>query len=166
MISDTAYHRTIPLHARTYAIPQTLSRELGIRKYGYHGISHQYVVTETARHGDPLERFSAVSCHLGSGGASLCAVVDGQSIDNTMGYSPLQGLIMSTRCGDLDPGLALRFLPNRSATKAASNGSSTTGAACWGFPGPRPTSAMPWNRCTTTAGRAAHSSRRRSISGD
>ena len=120
VISDTAFHRTIPLHAQTYAIPHALSRDLGIRKYGYHGISHQYVVTETARlMGIPLDRFCAVSCHLGSGGASLCAVVNGQSIDNTMGYSPLQGLIMSTRCGDLDPGVTLRLLADALGDKAA-----------------------------------------------
>jgi acetate kinase len=111
VISDTAFHRTIPEHARTYAIPRDLSQVLGIRKYGYHGISHQYVTTEVARRmGLPLSEFCGVSCHLGSGGASLCAVVNGQSIDNTMGYSPLQGLVMSTRCGDLDPGVALRLL--------------------------------------------------------
>ena len=60
--------------------------------------------------GSPLDRFNAVSCHLGSGGASLCAIVNGQSVDNTMGYSPLQGLVMSTRCGDLDPAVTLRLL--------------------------------------------------------
>ncbi len=120
VISDTAFHRTIPPHARTYAIPQGVGRDLGIRKYGYHGISHEYVVTETARlMGIPVDRFRAVSCHLGSGGASLCAVVDGRSVDNTMGYSPLQGLIMSTRCGDLDPGIALRLLADAAGDKAA-----------------------------------------------
>ncbi len=126
VISDTAYHRTIPAHAQTYALPQSVRGEMGIRKYGYHGISHQYVVTETARLMNvPLDDFRAVSCHLGSGGASLCAVVDGQSVDNTMGYSPLQGLIMSTRCGDLDPGLTLRLLADavgdRSAVEARLN---------------------------------------------
>lgn len=119
VISDTAFHRTIPRHARTYAIPRAISEDWGIRKYGYHGISHQYVVTETARRMDvPLDRFCAVSCHLGSGGASLCAVVHGESIDNTMGYSPLQGLVMSTRCGDLDPGIALRLLADACGDKA------------------------------------------------
>ena len=98
VISDTSFHRTIPEHARTYAIPRELIASLGIRKYGFHGISHQYVTTEVARlMGIPLSEFCAVSCHLGSGGASLCAVVNGQSVDNTMGYSPLQGLVMSTR---------------------------------------------------------------------
>lgn len=120
VISDTAFHRTIPDYARAYAIPHALSRELGIRKYGYHGISHQYVVTETARLMNvPLDQFRGVSCHLGSGGASLCAVVHGQSVDNTMGYSPLQGLIMSTRCGDLDPGVTLRFLAEARGDKVA-----------------------------------------------
>ena len=119
VVSDTAFHRTMPLHAQTYAIPTTLSQTLGIRKYGYHGISHQYVVAEVARQmGIPVTRFSAVSCHLGSGGASLCAVVDGQSIDNTMGYSPLQGLVMSTRCGDLDPGITLRLLAGAQGDRA------------------------------------------------
>jgi acetate kinase len=111
VVSDTAFHRTIPEYARAYAIPRSIAREHGIRKYGYHGISHQYVMTEAARLlGIPLEQFNAVSCHLGSGGASLCAIVNGQSVDNTMGWSPLQGLVMSTRCGDLDPGLTLRFV--------------------------------------------------------
>lgn len=120
VVSDTAFHRTMPRHAQTYAIPPALSRTLGIRKYGYHGISHQYVVTEAARQmGIPVARFSAVSCHLGSGGASLCAVVNGQSIDNTMGYSPLQGLVMSTRCGDLDPGITLRLLAAAQGDRAS-----------------------------------------------
>lgn len=110
-VFDTAFHSTIPEYARTYALPIGLQRNLQIRKYGFHGISHQYVCNETADFlRIPLERFNAVSCHLGSGGASLCAIVGGRSVDNTMGYSPLQGLIMSTRCGDLDPTVALRLL--------------------------------------------------------
>ncbi len=110
-VFDTVFHATIPEAARTYAIPGWMSRDLGIRKYGFHGISHQYVATEAAR---LLKRrmntLNAVSCHLGSGGASLCAIVNGKSVDNTMGYSPLQGLVMSTRCGDLDPAIALRLM--------------------------------------------------------
>jgi len=120
VISDTAFHRTIPTHARTYAIPTSVSHDMGLRKYGYHGISHQYVMTETARlMNRPLDEFHAVSCHLGSGGASLCAIRNGRSIDNTMGYSPLQGLVMSTRCGDLDPGIALRLLADALGDKGA-----------------------------------------------
>lgn len=111
VVFDTAYHATIPDRARTYALPRFLRADLGFRKYGFHGTSHQYVVEEASRFlGIPLDEFNAVSCHLGSGGASLCAVVGGKSVDNTMGYSPLQGLVMSTRCGDLDPAVALRLL--------------------------------------------------------
>jgi len=111
VVFDTAYHSTIPDYARTYAIPRWMTTDMGIRKYGFHGTSHQYVATEAAKFlGRPMSEFNAVSCHLGSGGASLCAIVKGRSVDNTMGYSPLQGLIMSTRCGDLDPALTLRLL--------------------------------------------------------
>ncbi|MBN2192446.1 MAG: acetate/propionate family kinase [Polyangiaceae bacterium] len=111
LVFDTSFHSTIGDAARTYALPQAIREGLGIRKYGFHGISHQYVVSEAARLlGVPLTELNAVSCHLGSGGASLCAVVKGKSADNTMGYSPLQGLIMSTRCGDLDPALTLQLL--------------------------------------------------------
>jgi len=110
-VFDTAFHSTIPEHARTYALPKALRDDLGIRKYGFHGTSHQYVVEEAARRlGRRLDSFNAVSCHLGSGGASLCAVVNGESADNTMGYCPLQGLVMSTRCGDLDPAVTLRLM--------------------------------------------------------
>jgi acetate kinase len=110
-VFDTAFHSTIPDYAYTYAIPRDLSRKYGLRKYGFHGTSHEFVVEEAARMlGRPLPQFTAVSCHLGSGGASLCAVVNGRSVDNTMGYSPLQGLIMSTRCGDIDPALTLSML--------------------------------------------------------
>jgi acetate kinase len=84
---------------------------LGIRKYGFHGTSHQFVAEEAAKFlGKPFAELNAVSCHLGSGGSSLCAIVKGQSVDNTMGFSPLQGLVMSTRCGDLDPAVAMRLL--------------------------------------------------------
>ena len=111
LVFDTAFHATIPAAARNYALPQTVRRELGVRKYGFHGISHQYVVAEAARFlGMDVDHLNAVSCHLGSGGASLCAVAGGRSVENTMGFSPLQGLIMSTRSGDFDPGATLRLL--------------------------------------------------------
>jgi len=117
---DTAFHSTIPDYARTYALPKSLRDDMGIRKYGFHGTSHQYVIEEAARWlGRPLDHLNAVSCHLGSGGASLCAVVNGQSVDNTMGYSPLQGLVMSTRCGDLDPAVTLKLLINAAGSTAA-----------------------------------------------
>ena len=108
VVFDTAFHSTIPLAARTYALPAQLARTHGFRKYGFHGTSHHYVAQEAAKFlGMPLSELRAVSCHLGSGGSSLCAIVHGKSVDNTMGYSPLQGLVMSTRSGDLDPSIAL-----------------------------------------------------------
>lgn len=111
VVFDTAFHSTIPEYAAAYALPVELSRRQGIRKYGFHGTSHHYVATEAARMlGRPLEELNAVSCHLGSGGASLCAIHSGRSADNTMGFSPLQGLMMSTRCGDLDPAVTLQLL--------------------------------------------------------
>lgn len=120
LVFDTSFHSTIPPHAAQYALPATLRAEHGFRKFGFHGISHQYVVTEAARLlGRPLRELRLVSCHLGSGGASLCAVVGGVSVDNTMGYSPLQGLIMSTRCGDLDPALTLQLLARHEGDPAA-----------------------------------------------
>jgi acetate kinase len=111
VVFDTVYHATIPEVARTYALPGALAAKHGFRKYGFHGTSHQYVAQEAAKLLDvPFADLNAVSCHLGSGGASLCAIVKGRSIDNTMGYSPLQGLVMSTRSGDLDPAAALSLL--------------------------------------------------------
>lgn len=110
-VFDTAYHATIPEFAHTYPLPRAVSAQLGIRKYGFHGTSHRYVAEEASRYlGKDLSELSAVSCHLGSGGASLCAIVNGQSVDNTMGFSPLQGLVMSTRSGDVDPALAMNLL--------------------------------------------------------
>jgi len=111
LVFDTAYHSTIPEYARTYALPEYLRNDLCIRKYGFHGTSHQYVAGKAAKFmGIPVEKLNAVSCHLGSGGASLCAIANGKSIDNTMGHSPLQGLIMSTRCGDLDAAVVMQLV--------------------------------------------------------
>ncbi|MBN2412878.1 acetate/propionate family kinase [candidate division KSB1 bacterium] len=111
IVLDTAFHTTLPLYAKDYAIPVWLSKKLNIKKFGFHGISHHFVAEEAAKYlGIPISRLNAVSCHLGSGGASLCAVVKGQSIDNTMGFTPLQGLVMSTRCGDVDPAVTLNLI--------------------------------------------------------
>lgn len=119
-VFDTVYHATLPAAAREYALPRRWVRELGFRKYGFHGTSHAYVVERAAELlGIPMHDFDAVSCHLGSGGASLCAVVRGQSVDNTMGFSPLQGLVMSTRSGDLDPAVTLRLLARASGDATA-----------------------------------------------
>ena len=123
VVFDTVFHATIPEVARAYALPAALVAKHGFRKYGFHGTSHQYVAQEAAKLlGVPFEKLHAVSCHLGSGGASLCAIVDGRSVDNTMGYSPLQGLMMSTRSGDLDPAVALTLLVRAAGDGAAVEG--------------------------------------------
>lgn len=109
-VFDTVYHSTIPDYAAGYPLPKKVVRKLGIKKFGFHGTSHKYVVTEAAKFiNKPMKEMNAVSCHLGSGGASLCAVINGKSVDNTMGYSPLPGLVMSTRSGDIDPALVLQL---------------------------------------------------------
>jgi acetate kinase len=107
---DTAFHATLPAFAVTYAIPAAWRDDLGVRRYGFHGLSHAYA----ARRGAALlERGLAgsrvVTCHLGAG-ASLCAVRDGYAVDTTMGFTPLEGLVMATRSGDLDPGLIVWLL--------------------------------------------------------
>jgi len=107
VVFDTAFHHTIPPHARHYALPWSYYEELGVRRYGFHGISHRYVAREAARRLDlPLESVNLITVHLGNG-ASICAIRDGASVDTSMGMTPLQGLIMGTRAGDLDPGVMM-----------------------------------------------------------
>lgn len=104
---DTAFHTTIPPAAATYAIPADWRRKYGIRRYGFHGLSHSYAARRAAGMlGRSADGLRVISCHLGAG-ASLCAVVDGRSIDTTMGFTPLEGLVMATRSGTVDPGLVL-----------------------------------------------------------
>ena len=102
---DTAFHTTLSAGAATYAIPREWRERYAIRRYGFHGLSHAYcsgrVASLLGRDG-----LRIVTCHLGAG-ASLAAVVDGQSVDTTMGFTPLEGLVMATRSGTVDPGLVL-----------------------------------------------------------
>jgi acetate kinase len=104
---DTAFHTTIPAAAATYAVPLEWRDRYAIRRYGFHGLSHAYCSHRAAQLLDrPLEGLRIITCHLGAG-ASLAAVVDGRSVDTTMGFTPLEGLVMATRCGTVDPGLVL-----------------------------------------------------------
>lgn len=104
-VFDTAFHQTMPKKAFTGAIAQELYTDLGVRRYGFHGTSHYFVSREAAKMiNKPIEKSSFISVHLGNG-ASVCAIKDGQSIDTSMGFTPLSGLMMGTRCGDLDPGI-------------------------------------------------------------
>lgn len=104
---DTAFHQTIPDAAATYAVPWEWTTRYGIRKYGFHGLSHQYASRRAAELLDrPIEHLRMVTCHLGAG-ASLAAVVGGASVDTTMGFTPLDGLVMATRAGAVDPGIVV-----------------------------------------------------------
>jgi acetate kinase len=101
---DTAFHATIPDAAATYALPADWRKRFGLRRYGFHGLSHAYIARRVAELEPDASR--VVSCHLGAG-ASLCAIAKGRSVDTTMGFTPLEGLVMATRSGSVDPGLLL-----------------------------------------------------------
>jgi acetate kinase len=104
---DTAFHARLPAAASTYALPQEWRRRWNLRRFGFHGLSHEYAALRAAElAGRPLAGLRIVTCHLGAG-ASLAAVRDGASIDTTMGFTPLEGLVMATRSGSVDPGLIL-----------------------------------------------------------
>lgn len=107
---DTTFHAALPVAARTYALPSGWNRRYELRRYGFHGLSHGYAVRRAAELvGRPLTDLRMVSCHLGAG-SSLAAVRDGRSVDTTMGFTPLAGLVMQTRSGTIDPGLLLWLL--------------------------------------------------------
>jgi acetate kinase len=104
---DTAFHAGIPEEAATYALPVEWRRRWPLRRFGFHGLSHAWVTRRaTEMTGRPAESMRLVSCHLGAG-ASLAAIADGRSVDTTMGFTPLEGLVMATRSGSVDPGLVL-----------------------------------------------------------
>lgn len=109
-VFDTAFHQTIPAAAYTYAIDREVAQTHGVRRYGFHGISHQVVSRRSAEFlGLPLETLSQIVLHLGNG-ASACAVRGGKSVATSMGMTPLEGLVMGTRGGDIDPGVLLHLL--------------------------------------------------------
>jgi len=104
-VFDTAFHQTLPKEAFMYALPYDLYKDYGIRKYGFHGTSHKYVSQVAAEMlGKDIKDVKTITCHLGNG-ASLCAVKGGKSIDTSMGFTPLAGIAMGTRCGDIDPAI-------------------------------------------------------------
>lgn len=104
-VFDTAFHRTLPQHAYMYALPYELYESLHVRRYGFHGTSHHFVSKSAATYLNiPYENFNAISLHLGNG-TSATAIQGGKSVDTSMGISPLEGLIMGTRSGDLDPAI-------------------------------------------------------------
>jgi len=104
-VFDTAFHQTLPDYAYIYGLPYEYYKRFGVRKYGFHGTSHQYVASEAARRlNKQMSKLKIITCHLGNG-CSIAAVEKGRSIDTSMGFTPLEGLIMGTRCGDIDPAL-------------------------------------------------------------
>jgi acetate kinase len=113
---DTAFHAGLPAEARTYALPREWNQRWQLRRYGFHGLSHAYATRRAAEIvGRTLDGLRIVSCHLGAG-ASLAAVRSGRSVDTTMGFTPLSGLVMATRSGSVDPGLLLWLMEHGGVT--------------------------------------------------
>lgn len=111
-VFDTAFNQTMEPKAFLYGLPYRFYEKYKIRRYGFHGISHKYVSARAAEFmGQDIRRVKTIVCHLGNG-SSICAVKYGEVIDNSMGFTPLEGLVMGTRCGDVDPG-ALEFLASK-----------------------------------------------------
>jgi acetate kinase len=109
-VFDTAFHQTLPDFAYTYGLPYEYYKKFGIRKYGFHGTSHEYVAKECARLlNKPLNKLKIITCHLGNG-CSMAAVDRGKSVDTSMGFTPLEGLIMGTRSGDIDPAVVMYMM--------------------------------------------------------
>jgi acetate kinase len=107
---DTAFHAGLPAAAATYALPGAWTRRFRLRRFGFHGLSHAYAAGRAAQlTGDDALRRRVVTCHLGAG-SSLAAIMDGTCVDTTMGFTPLEGLVMATRSGDVDPGLIIWLL--------------------------------------------------------
>ena len=117
-VFDTAFHQTMPDCAAMYAIDPKYYRKMGIRKYGFHGTSHKFITAEAAKFlKKPLSKVNLVTCHLGNG-SSLAAVRNGECVDTTMGLTPLAGLVMGTRCGDIDAAAVLSIMEAEKLTPA------------------------------------------------
>ncbi len=109
-IFDTAFHATLPVHARLYALPENLNSTFPLRRFGFHGISHEYVSRKAAEAlGKDLEDLRLITCHLGNG-CSVTAVENGRSVETSMGMTPLEGLVMGSRSGDVDPGIIVQLI--------------------------------------------------------
>lgn len=121
VVFDTSFHSHLPEVSKQYAIPSDLAQTAGFYKVGFHGLSCQYISTKAAELTNlPLETLKLIICHLGTGGSSITAVKDGKSLDTSMGYSPLPGLVMSTRSGDLDPEIVLELVRREGSTDKVS----------------------------------------------
>lgn len=106
-VFDTAFHQTMPKEAYMYALPYRFYEKHRVRRYGFHGTSHKYIAGKVAKIlNRPSDKLKIISCHLGNG-CSMAAILNGKSIDTSMGFTPLEGLVMGTRCGDIDPAIML-----------------------------------------------------------
>ncbi len=115
-VFDTAFHQSMPKYAYLYGLPYTLYRRHGIRRYGFHGTSHRFVSDRAAEMmGKPLKELKIITAHLGNG-ASISAIQNGRSVDTSMGFTPLEGLLMGTRCGDMDPAIILQVMHKEELT--------------------------------------------------
>jgi len=118
-VFDTAFHHSLPNYAYRYGLPSSLYKEQGVRRYGFHGTSHNYVAKQAAQYlGKPLAELNLITLHLGNG-ASVTAIENGRSVDTSMGMTPLEGLMMGTRCGDIDP--AIHFYLSRTLDMSMDN---------------------------------------------
>jgi acetate kinase len=112
-VFDTTFHNTIPEELNTYALPRTMITKYNLHRIGFHGISHKFVMEEACRFLDvPVKSQKIISLHLGTGGASVCAIKNGKSVNSSMGFTPLEGLIMNTRSGDIDMGMFFHLMFN------------------------------------------------------
>jgi acetate kinase len=120
-VFDTAFHQSMPPHSYIYGIPYVLYKRHGIRRYGFHGTSHRYVADRAARLlNKPLDQVKLITCHLGNG-SSIAAVKQGKSVDTSMGFTPLEGLLMGTRTGDMDPAIILHIMSKEELTTSEMN---------------------------------------------
>jgi acetate kinase len=118
---DTSFHQTMPPHSYLYALPYDYYSEQEIRRYGFHGMSHKFVSGKVcSKLGCNIENTKIITCHLGNG-SSITAIDRGKSIDTTMGFTPLEGLMMGTRCGDIDAGIILYLLQSKNLTSEQVN---------------------------------------------
>jgi acetate kinase len=152
---DTAFHATMPAAATTYALPRRWRERFHLRRYGFHGLSHAYASRRARDILAPRSTSRMVTCHLGAG-ASLAAVRDGISVDTTMGFTPLEGLVMATRCGSVDPGILLWLLERGSLDAAALADALNTTRGSWDLPAPA-TCASCWRAVTRRPGSRSRS---------
>lgn len=119
-VFDTAFHHTMPEKAYLYGLPYSLSSKRGIRRYGFHGISHQYVFEQARKKLGAKKTRRTITCHLGNG-CSITAILNGKVIDTSMGFTPLEGVPMGTRSGDIDPAIIFHLIENGMSAKEAEN---------------------------------------------